>query len=219
MISFKLFLVLKQTGTYCFMRFHLNYIMLSITIWHSFTMLGQDDFKLDFCKEGISIYSKSNMDKKHIEYKGSLTLDSTALKKVVKTLTDYNNHKNWVYNCKNSSLLNQEGDTTHLYQVCNAMWPFKNRDYVLCLEQKELDNGTIKVDFKSVPDMVSDKKELVRIDEFNGYWKIEKNGSEIIITMYGHFNPKMNLPQAIMKKYARKIPLNTLLNLKQKVTP
>lgn len=217
MISFNLCLVLKQTRTYCFMRFHLQHIMLSITIWYSFTMLGQDGFKVDFCKEGISVYSKSNMDKKHIEYKGSLTLDSTALKKVVQTLIDYESHKNWVYNCKDSSLINNEGNTTHLYQVCNAIWPFKNRDYVLCLEKKILKNGTIQVDFKSVPNIISNKKELVRIDEFNGYWKIEKKASKIIITMYGKFNPKMKLPHSIIKQYVKKIPFNTLRNLKSKV--
>lgn len=192
--------------------------MLSITIWHSFTMLGQDDFKLDFCKEGISVYSKSNMDKKHIEYKGSLTLNDTLEKKVIRTLTDYNNHKNWVYNCKSSNLIKQEGDTTHLYQVCNATWPFKNRDYVLCLEKKLLENGTIQVDFKSVSNIISDKEELVRIDEFIGYWKIEKKESKLIITMYGKFNPKMKLPKTIIKQYVKKIPFNTLRNLKTKVS-
>ncbi len=200
------------------MLFQLKHIILSLIICCPFITSAQKEFKLNFCKEGVSVYSKNTSNKNHIEYKGAITIDSSCLKKAIQILTDYENHKNWVYNCKNSSLIKEDKNTTHLYQVCNATWPFKNRDYVLCLERKELENGNIKVDFKSVSNMVSNKKDLVRIDEFSGYWEIEKKASKVIITMYGNFNPKMKLPQAIMKKYSKKIPFNTLLNLKRQLT-
>ncbi len=201
------------------MLFKLKHIILPVIICYPFIISAQKEFELNFCKEGVSVYSKNTSNKNHIEYKGSITIDSSSLKNAIQILTDYENHKNWVYNCENSSLIKEDKNTTHLYQVCNATWPFKNRDYVLRLERKELENGNIKVDFKSVPNMISNKKELVRIDEFSGYWEIEKKASKVIITMYGNFNPKMRLPKAIMEKYSKKIPFSTLLNLKNKLTP
>jgi len=200
-LSFKRLLIMKAF-----------WLFFSFGFWF---VSAQNEFTLSFTEKNISIYKKKTDNKSFIEYKGKLTIENTDIKTVLKVLKDYKNYQSWIYNCRSAKILKEDNEHIYLYQISKATWPFKDRDYVLCLKPEFINNDSVIIPFSAYTNLISSKKQYTRLDTFNGKWIIKKLGDKVTVSMYGSFDPKMKLPKALRKKYERKIPLKTLSKLKQ----
>lgn len=189
-------------------------LILIVLLTNVSVIWSQNNFVLQHSENSINIYSKAKQNRSLIEYKGELTLKHQNIESVLAILKDYKNYQSWIYNCKRAKFIKEANNNIYLYQISKASWPFKDRDYVLCLKPESSNKNTITIPFYAVSNIVSSKREYTRIDEFNGKWIIEKIDKKIKVSMYGSFNPKMKLPKYLKQKYEKKIPLNTLNKLK-----
>src|SRR5580698_4316168 len=78
---------------------------LIITLWGSFCgrIFGQEDWKLNTSKEGMSVYTKTFPDSKFKAIKVELSLDATLSQKITVVL-DVSTGADWVYATKSSVL-------------------------------------------------------------------------------------------------------------------
>lgn len=174
----------------------------------------QASLKLTHSKEQIFVFTNPQNSDQIIEYKAHTTIANVSLEQVLAIFSEYEQHSDWVYNCKASELLKKQEDIVYLYQVCNATWPIRNRDYVLKLTKQQLDAQTIKISFSAVDKMLPEKKQLVRINHFEGYWLLQETDAGVKVSMYSEFDPLLSMPKAMRKSYATKIPYHTLRNLR-----
>ena len=164
----------------------------------------------------IAIFHRRTAQKGVISYKGSLWFPQMEAETLVAFLTDYEQHKDWVYNCLDSQLISQNGKKL-LYQKCKSHWPYKKRDFSLRLKEGLLDNGDRTFLFISEPDAVPQKQKTVRIQDFKALWKIEPFKNGVQVSLYAHFDPQMSMPQFMLQSYATKIPWETLVHLEHRL--
>lgn len=198
------------------MRYYLSFL-LSI---YSISCICQSDefYELIDTQGEIKLYSKKNIQPGFIEYKAELSSSRIDFQDVIDVFSDYENHNTWIYNCLESKLLKKDKDEIYLYQTVKSMWPLKNRDYVLRFTANKVNETQVDLRYTATSNYIPDINEYVRIEEMSGRWDVKKKGSLTIITMYGSFNPKLQImPKIFQKKYVKLIPLSTLSELNNKL--
>jgi hypothetical protein len=166
----------------------------------------------------IKLYSKKHTKPGFIEYKAELSSSLINFQDVLHIFSDYENHNTWIYNCLESKLLKKDSDEIYLYQTVKSTWPLKNRDYVLRFTSNEVTETHVDLRYEAASRYIPDVNEHVRIEEMSGRWDVKTNGRVTTVTMYGSFNPKLQImPTVFQKKYVKLIPLSTLSKLSEKL--
>lgn len=191
-----------------------SWILGALICGSSTISFGQQAFELIQEKDQIYVYSNPVKNRKTIEYRAFTLIQNTQMSTVLDKLTRYSEHASWLYNCEYSELLDQQDNTAYLYQVCDASWPFKDRDYVLELVKTVTQTNQTKISFKAIANKYPVQQGHVRLDQFNGYWLLEQVGTAVKVTIFCTFDPKLNMPRAFRRSYEKKIPFNTLKNLR-----
>lgn len=190
----------------------LGFTLISLTC-----CFGQTNFELIQSKDQIYIYTNPEKNRKTIEYWAHTTIEGKDIKEVLSIFTQYNSHSDWVYNCQSSQLLKHTSDTVLLYQICDASWPFKNRDYILSLKKVVVNNRETKISFSAIDNQLPTKKGLVRLDYFKGYWLLQQTDTGVKVSIKCEFDPKLKMPRAFRKSFEKKIPYHTLKQLKAQI--
>jgi len=198
------------------MRYYLSFILCL----YSISCICQPEEVYEFIEtQGeIKLYSKKDTKPGFIEYKAELSSTRIDFQDVLTIFSDYENHNTWIYNCLDSKLLKKDKDEVYLYQTVKSTWPLKNRDYVLRFTANIVNETQVDLRYTAISNFIPDLEEYVRIEEMSGRWDVKKKGPLITITMYGSFNPRLQLmPRFFQKKYAKLIPLSTLSDLNDKL--
>ncbi|MEP2937036.1 MAG: START domain-containing protein [Gilvibacter sp.] len=182
---------------------------------NAFSAVGQSNLELTQSRDDIFIFTNPKGSSATIEYKAHTLIKNTTIDKVLRVFTNYEGHTEWLYNCEESKLLDQENDIAYLYQVCNATWPFRNRDYVLKLKKTHQSPSRTTITFSAIDSMLPTKKNRVRLDHFTGYWLLEQKETHVKVSMYCEFDPNLSMPKGMRKAYAIKIPFHTLRDLRR----
>jgi len=193
------------------------------TFWHiliiclvTTTIYSQRHQKVVYDKEGIKIYNPP-LESGFISYTAYLFLPGQTVNQVKSVFQDYKAHSAWIYRCLESKKISETNDLVYLYQVSKSNWPFKNRDHILAIRILEDSKQKYRIRFKAEPSYLENHDKHVRIDDFYGEWEVIQEANGVLVKMFTSFNPNVNLPKAFFRTLSKRVPLETLRNLRAKL--
>ncbi len=161
-----------------------------------FAFNGQTDMELR--KNGYKVTEESNSSLKKLKIVSTM---NGTIKKAKKVILDIANYKNFMPNIKSSEIFDKKDGCLLTYTIMNAPI-ISNRDYVLKVCSKKIDNNNFKVYWDTIKDeRYPVKKKNVRVTENNGYWLIKKvNDKQIEVTYSFAINPKASAPNFMINR-------------------
>ena len=197
--------------------FRFIFVFLLIVL-HSFSTIAQT---WDFVKEkdGIKIYTRSEIGKSLKFYKGIADIDAPA-DKVFALLEDVNNTDWWDKNFKQINvLLYEKNKRAQYYLVYGLPWPITDRDLCVYVTVK-IDSltGVKKIIANPRPDIVLENHKMVRIKEYRQTWTISPEGKEQAhVELEGYIDPAGGIPDWISNMLIVNTPFKTISEVKQRL--
>ena len=179
-------------------------------------IFGQEDWKLNTSKEGMSVYTKVFPDSKFKAIKVELLLDAT-LSQLVAVVMDVNTGVDWVYATKSSVLLKRvSANSVIYYSEVKLPWPIHNRDFIAELTTtQDAATRVVTIYGPVVPDYVPVKKDIVRVRKSEGKWVITPVAKGRIKVEYTiRLDPGGDLPAWLFNLFVTKGPAESFENLK-----
>lgn len=180
-----------------------------------FLSYSQNDWELKKNEDGIKVYTRKTNKSSVKEFKAVMLL-KTTMTSLVDKITDAKGLKNWNYRTTKSRLLERISDNESIVYMYNDFpWPVKNRDHISKLTLLNIDPSIVKIEITSVPNIVPEYDNAIRIEEFSGFWLLEKTNKGILVTQQMHGEPKGNVPSVIINATLAKAPLYSFKRLKK----
>ena len=179
-------------------------------------LFGQEDWKLNTSKEGMSVYTKVFPDSKFKAIKVELSLEAT-LSQLVAVVMDVNTGVDWVYATKSSVLLKRVSPNEVIYySEVKLPWPVHNRDFIAQLKAvQDPVTRVVTINGPVVPDYIPVKKDIVRVSKSEGRWVITPIGKGRIKVEYTiRLDPGGDLPAWLFNLFVTKGPAESFENLK-----
>jgi hypothetical protein len=180
---------------------------------------ASDDWALCYESDKIYIYErwikKSGGDSIR-ERKGFMIVNCDVAK-AVKSITNYENQKNWMKNVEENKLIKRNSDTSWVtYTVFALPWPLDNRDVVSEYHLKEITPGTlVQIKINSLNNLIKETDGITRINNYNATWFIKKaNTANVAISFCASSEPQHTIPAFILDPVMRKTFQKNLLNLR-----
>lgn len=127
----------------------MNKIALGCVYMLSFVVYCQSDWKLEYNKNNIQIYSRMPEGSDQKEYKGEMEVDATVAQcKSILSNIDY--YTQFMYEVTYAELLERKLDEFVLYCVIDMPWPYSDRDMVMKYHYYNLGKGKVKAKAYSV---------------------------------------------------------------------
>ena len=193
-------------------------IVILIFISHSQTY-AQNEWKLDESSDGIEIYIRKIPDSEFKEAKAIMEIDA-EISALIAVLQDVTAYPEWVPHTKKVELLKRESETYHIhYTESETPWPLDNRDAIVSYTYSQ--DGVSKeilVQVENIPNYISEKKDFVRVQKSDGFWKFIPQENKTIRIIYQlYFEPGGNIPTTLYNLKVTEFPLNSLKNLRSQV--
>jgi len=189
--------------------------ILLILLSHPFTLVAQEEWKLNRDENNIKVYTASGENSKFKRIKVEANMTGT-IDKLMAILLDVANNKQWVYHTRSSHLVQLVNSHEVVYYAETSLpWPFSNRDVAIRMSfAPDTINHTLIVTATGEPDAVPLNKGLVRIPYFSARWEVTKiNENEIGIIYYLTVNPGGSISPGISNMFVTKGPFETFNNL------
>ncbi len=194
-------------------------ILLLCATWPVFA--STEEASWEFIEEDDGIHTwKKEIDGDMPAFRGQTYIRGT-LDDVLKPVMDYGRHTEWMYLCKESSLVKELSPTRALmYNRIKGVWPVWDRDVVAdtaltwAADRKSLTITftAVNSDLKAVPERV------VRMPRMNGsmkMWQVEPNKVKVLYQVEADIGGR--IPKWLAKLGARDLPYHTLFKLRARV--
>lgn len=177
----------------------------------------QRPWELAINKEGIKVYTRKTDSAAIKEYKVTMRV-SAPIDTVLKKVLDIKKLKYWSYRIAESDLVKKINDSTWIFYIHNDVeWPVKDRDHVSKVQLQKR-SEVYKVVLTPYNNLVSEKKDIVRIKRFRGLWtlkKIDSGHTQVTQQLYG--DPESNIPSFFINMMIAKAPFYTFKNMKSQL--
>ncbi len=172
-------------------------------------------WKLSKEKDGIKVFTKSNDSSGIKEFK-AVTSIKADISQLVKIINDVENYPGWLANCRSSNTYKIINETTRIDYLKTAVpWPLNDRDAVFEFKITIDTDEYFEATMNSVPGIIPEKKDIVRIRKAKGKWIFKKSDKKMVdITYQFYGDPEGNIPTAIINLFIVNGPYKTLLNIK-----
>jgi len=177
--------------------------------------IGQYNWKLSKDEDGIKVYQSEVKHSKFKSIKVECTLDGTY-DKLMSILNDVTNQKNWVYNNKNSSILQRiSPNDFYYYSETYLPWPMTNRDAIIHLKMnKDSLDRFLKISAVSVPGYAPEKSGMVRVPRSDISWYVTMPSAKTISIVYiFDAEPGGSLPAWVVNMFTDKGPYESFKKL------
>ncbi|PJB12233.1 MAG: lipid-binding protein [Flavobacteriales bacterium CG_4_9_14_3_um_filter_40_17] len=179
----------------------------------SLSGLSQSDWKLIKNSQDIQVYVRTNDSTKFKEYKATMVVKAT-LDKVLQTIMDADELKNWNYQTSKSYLVKKLSDTEQTIYMENDMpWPVQNRDVVTRMKVQHPTSNIIIIKLLPDSESVPEKDKIIRVKNFSGYWYLEQSSKGIIVIQQMQGDPGGSLPAFLFNLFLTNGPFSTFLGL------
>lgn len=149
---------------------------------------------------------------------GATTMDTDA-ERIAAWVTAVHTYVDWQHNCEEARLVEQPDGTTVTYNRVGSPWPVSDRDVVLRSSRENLENGVIRLEFRSTEDANLDVPSgVVRMPRLVGSYlltPVAKGGTHVVYTVDS--DPGGSLPAWLVKQAGKDLPYRTLENLRKRV--
>ena len=190
-----------------------------LVLFSTFTSaaIGQYNWKLSKDEDGIKVYQSEVKHSKFKSIKVECTLDGTY-DKLMSILNDVTNQKNWVYNNKNSSILQRiSPNDFYYYSETHLPWPMTNRDAIIHLKMnKDSLNRFLKISAVSIPGYAPEKSGMVRVPRSDISWYVTMPSAKTISIVYiFDAEPGGSLPAWVVNMFTDKGPYESFKKLSE----
>ncbi|MET0463169.1 MAG: START domain-containing protein [Chitinophagaceae bacterium] len=181
--------------------------------------IAQKDWELKLDKQNVKVYTKTQENSNLKAIKVSCELNTT-LTRLTAVIFDVNAGTEWVYSTRLCSLIKQVSPSElYYYSEVNLPWPLSNRDFVAHLVAKQ-DPATRIVTILGpvAPDLVPEKKGIVRVTKSYGRWIITPKGKDLVHLEYMlETDPGGSIPAWLVNMFVTKGPYETFKKLKEQL--
>ena len=163
---------------------------------------------------GIQIYTRDYPDSPVKEFL-AITTTNSSLQSVTSVLDDISAYPKWFRNCKYVKTIRRASDSAIAnYVEISFPWPLSNRDGIWEATIRIRNESVYYSEIRSIPDLVPEKKNIVRMHNACGYWKVEKmKNGKTKITQQFFADPEGNIPGWVVNLFLVDGPYDTFMNL------
>jgi hypothetical protein len=196
-----------------------------LTLFLSFLLLvagpahAQSGWELRTEKKALKVYTRTFPGSKFKAIKVELELEAT-LSQLVAVILDVNTTPDWVYATKSAVLLKQVSPSElYYYSEVRLPWPLSNRDFIAHLiVTQDPNTRVVTIDGPTVPDMVPEKKDIVRVKKSEGRWIITPVAKHHIRVQYTlSTDPGGDIPAWLFNLFVTRGPVESFENLQQQL--
>jgi len=193
-------------------------LMFFCTLMNSYSMAAQSwDFINE--KDGIKIYTRKEAGKSLKSYKGITDINAPA-GKIFALMEDVNNTDWWDKNLTHIKvLLYEKNKRAQCYMVYKLPCLVPDRD--LCVEvTNAIDpvTGECKMTVVSLPGVIPENKNMVRINNYLQTWTITPTGKEMThVVLEGFVDPAGHIPDWITNTLIINSPLKAIRELRSRM--
>ena len=178
--------------------------------------MAQSDWKLKTESSGIKIFMAPVATSRVKALKVECSFNATTAQ-MVAVILDLDACSEWVYHSKSNILLKRISPAElYYYSEVDIPWPASNRDFIAHLiVSQDKKSKVVTVDAPCVPDLVPEKKDIVRIRQSSGRWTIiPVNKTQVKIEYVLVVDPGGSIPAWIVNMFAAKGPMESFKKLK-----
>jgi hypothetical protein len=169
---------------------------------------------------GIKVWSLDIPGKDLPGFRGVAAMDAT-IDEILKEILDYKSHTEWMWRSRESVLIKRITETRGLlYNRVHAPWPIKDRDMVLETDYRFTpDHKALTILFrKAAQDPVPVRSRVIRVPSIEGFYRLwELSPTRTNVLYQVEVDIGGNVPDHSARRYARKLPFNTLEALRKRV--
>lgn len=174
-------------------------ILSLILIISSASFLSSPSWNLEKKEDGITAYSRLKQGKDYYEFRTTFNVN-TDLNKLIRTITDVNNFKNWLPNTVNSKVLKRiDANSLYGYTVTSTRWPLSDRDLVFKMTEKKLDDLNYRITLVGKENYYPIQDDKVRVKDYHAVWKLKIIKSGVAIDYIASFDPDSSTPYWAIK--------------------
>lgn len=174
----------------------------------------QSSWELKKDEEGIRVYTRAINASAIDEFK-AVAVFQTTLHDLIRVITDAENLKKWNYKTIQSKLLKKTNENEFIIYMYNDFgWFIRDRDHISKLTVTRLSETTIKISINSLPEYLPEIQNAIRIEEFSGFWLLEKSTDGVRVTQQMYGVPRGYVPPVLVNATLAKAPLYTFKQLK-----
>jgi hypothetical protein len=170
--------------------------------------------------DGIKVWSLEIPDKDLPGFRG-ITMVNATIDELLAELLDFKSHPEWMWNTLESRLVKRLSDTRAIiYNLVNAPWPVKDRDMVMESDYRFTpDHKALTIRFQQSKDGdVPIPWRVVRVPRIEGFYRFWSESPTRTNVLYQvEVDIGGNVPNFSARRYARKLPYETLEALRERV--
>lgn len=150
-----------------------------------------------------------------------ITMVNATIDELLAELLDFKSHTHWMWNTTQSRMIKRLSDTRAIiYNMVDAPWPVKDRDMVMESDYRFTpDHNALTVRFTQTQQAkVAVPWRVVRIPRIEGFYRFWSESPTRTNVLYQvEVDIGGNVPNFSAKRYARKLPFETLHALRERV--
>jgi hypothetical protein len=171
-------------------------------------------------EDDIKVWSLEIPDKDLPGFRG-ITMVNATIDELLAELLDFNSHSQWMWNTLESRLVKRLSDTRAIiYNMVNAPWPVKDRDMVMESDYRFTpDHKALTIRFRQTKEGgVPIPWRVIRVPRIEGFYRFWSESPTRTNVLYQvEVDIGGNVPDFSARRYARKLPFETLEALRERV--
>jgi hypothetical protein len=198
-------------------RLSSNIIFLLFGLLLSGFAFPQRDWTLVSNENWIQIYKSDMSGSNYKRIKVECTIDG-SLDKLVRILNDVNNHRNWIYNTKQSYILKRISSNEYYYYTETTLpWPMQNRDAIVHIKfQRDAANQTLNIAAEGQPDYMPEISGKVRVPRSANTWQVTVPApNKLHIVYIFEAEPGGHIPPWLVNTFVNKGPYESFRKLSE----
>lgn len=174
----------------------------------------KNEWNLKKDANGITVYTRDYPDSPVKEFL-VMTTCNASLESVVTVINDINGYPKWQKACKLVKPIENVKSTSMIsYVEITFPWPLNNRDGIWESTTITHNESLYYAEIKSRPELVPEKKGIIRMHNACGYWKVEKlKSGQTKITQQFFADPEGSIPGWVVNLFLVDGPYDTFMNL------
>ncbi len=190
-------------------------ILIVVFISFGFIFTQNDGWKMVKEANNTKVYTRKTSESDYEQIR-IITEVQAPISEIVNALEDVNYHQEWVYETKETKLLEKRGvGDFEYYALMNMPFPVKDRDIIIGVKRSQDPNSKV-VDIKSFAllNRMPEKSKRIRIKTFLSTYKITPlDNGWVEVDYFMAADPGGKLPAWIVNMFTLKGPVATMESL------
>jgi hypothetical protein len=201
-------------------RFLHSFLLLCLLVLAPITAFAAGpNWELVQDEEGIQVWGLEIPGKDLPGFRGVTVVDA-SIDEILNEMLDIPTHVEWMYRCRDARMLKQMTESHGiLYNRVRAPWPIKDRDMVIDVDYRFTpQHNALTIRFRNTNEVdVPVPFWTVRIPRIEGFYRLWLDDAGKTNVLYQvEVDIGGNVPDGSARRYARKLPFVTLLNLRER---